>query len=427
LLSRAWRLLHSGCAALATMTMAVVGNMRNGTVSVSVPVAAPRKLERQKSSRQPACGPSPRAVAPGYSTERQTPRANMLGARPKHGKENNSGVQIVEKKGDVVVWGPARSQNGARLPRIICYGDSNTVGFCHDGRKFQPYGQTLVAELLEAGVRCEVAVCGLCSFTTQDMLKEKASKRVQPPLGPSGRGLLRMLEEDGVVDLVLIMTGTNDMGVQTSLPTTVQHIAQLHALCHDRGVPTVAISPTQGSGAGCREPRQRLADAIAKWAASATGVLDCLDVEDLVPRPVGKDGRSSLPASAAHWEHDDLHLSAAGSMELGRRLAPHASAWLQRLAADGANLPKAASKSPPCTVVVGPSRSNGSSVVAPAGRSPLGTLPRAAQIPVPMSPLMTSRSVSGCGFAMAHSPRSVPSFRRSQQTIFGQGAVQLCM
>merc|ERR1719491_1654151 len=112
----------------------------------------------------------------------------------------------------------------------------------------------------------------------------------------------------------------------------VQSVARLHAVCHERGVPTVAVAPTQGPGPKCRALRQQLADLLAAWAGPMAGVLDFLDVEDLLPRPCGKDGKANQPSAAAHWERDDLHFSAAGSLALGRRLAPHASAWLRAAA-----------------------------------------------------------------------------------------------
>jgi len=244
-----------------------------------------------------------------------------------------SNVQIVERKGEVVVWGPTgrNDKKSAPLPRIICYGDSNTVGYCNDGHRFEPYGKTMASELALAGMPCEVSVCGLCAYTTEDMLREKDSACVRPHVGPSGRGLRCMLDENGPADLVIIMTGTNDLGFHTPLPTILQHVMQLHAICHERGIPTVAVAATQGSGPACRAMRQRLADMIARWAKTSKFVFDFLDVEDLVPRPVGKEGASNYPGAAKHWEKDDIHLSAAGSVKLGRRLAPLASTWLKKL------------------------------------------------------------------------------------------------
>merc|ERR1712146_662257 len=91
----------------------------------------------------------------------------------------SSNVQMLEKKGDVVVWGPPREEQSEERHRIICYGDSNTAGFCKNGQKFQPYGKSLASHLEEMAVPCEVSVCGLCSFTTQDMLNERSSGNVR--------------------------------------------------------------------------------------------------------------------------------------------------------------------------------------------------------------------------------------------------------
>lgn len=320
-------------------------------------------------------------------------------------------MQIVEKKGDVVVWGPAggRGKQGARLPRIICYGDSNTAGYHSGGRKFQPYGQSLASELADMGMPCEVAVCGLCVFTTQDMLNERTSDRIKAQVGPHGRGLIRMLDEDGPVDLVILMTGTNDLGFQTPCAIIVQHMAQLHSICHQRGVSTVAIAATQISDRPCRKLRQQLADSVAKWAMSVSGVIDCLDVEDLCPRSCGKDGTSSIPGAAANWEPDDLHLSATGSIALGRRLASHALTWLQRLTPDGTDAVKLAARTKVCS----PSTSPGCSVsVQPAGRSPLTTRGLnhsektiAITPTVPTSPLQALRFTGACGLAFANGQR----------------------
>lgn len=327
-------------------------------------------------------------------------------------KENLS-VQIVEKKGDVVVWGPpahGRDRQGARLPRIICYGDSNTAGYHSGGREFQPYGQSLAAELADMGMPCEVAVCGLCSFTTQDMLNERANDHVRAQIGPHGRGLAKMLDQDGPVDLVIIMTGTNDLGFQMGLSTIMQHIAQLHGICHQRGVPTVSIAATQASARPSRQLRQQLADLLAKWAPSVSGVVDCLDVEELLPRPVGKDGTSSNPAAAVHWEPDDLHLSAAGSIALGRRLASFASSWLQR--------PASGEKE-----AVKPPRANGCSISTQAGgRTPLECLPRTRGLSPPsektaasrVSPLQVAHSSGSCGFALANGQRRQHHANRAQ-------------
>jgi len=355
--------------------------------SVSPPCGGPLQLQSRNCLMMQSTGPLQIPVSAGY------PGCAMLPVKTQCSDKENISAQIVEKKGDVVVWGPTngRDKQGARLPRIICYGDSNTAGYHRGGKAFQPYGQSLASELAEMGVPCEVAVCGLCSFTTQDMLNGQASNVVTTKMGPNGRGLARMLDEDGPVKLVIIMTGTNDLGVEMSPTSIVQDIAQLHGICHKRGVPTVSMAATQTSNHPWRGVRQQLADLVAKWAASVTSVLDSLDVEDIVPRPVGKDGASCNPTSAVHWEKDDLHLSSSGSTTLGRRLAPHVCTWLQRLAASSCNAAK-----PTCSPMTGHARAPLAAMnAAPSSANACSIIPSSASVqrhwrqgshPVPRSP-----------------------------------------
>lgn len=439
--------------------MAVLGNvLPSKQMSISVPSGEPLRprqsswtKESPKSSSRTTkfqslpCGAQAAASASSRSAAgtRYASNAKMQAKTQVNKQKENRGVQgrvqIVEKKGDVAVWGPSRSQEqqSVRMPRIICYGDSNTVGYHTEGLKFQPYGQSLASELLDAGLPCEVVVCGLCGFTTEDMLNERSSDCVKASIGPSGRGLERMLEEDGPVDLVIIMTGTNDMAMSSSLTTVVQDVAKLHAICHERDIPTVAIAPTQGTSRKCRALRQRLAELIAKWAAAATGVLDSLDVEDLLPRPISKDIGSSLTAAATHWEPDGLHLSAIGSIALGRRLASHVSSWLHRLAADGSDLLKSSPRAcgAPIPRNSGAATTRSTSTVIPAGHTtpPLQQLPRSvssSEVPVAnakVSALRCSRYSGSCGFTMVSSQRQRARTAPFPTAMLTQSRLQLCM
>jgi len=206
-----------------------------------------------------------------------------------------------------------------------------------------------------------------------------------------------MLDEDGPVELVIIMSGTNDLGFGASCSTIMQHLSQLHAVCHQRGNQTVAMAATySGATPQRRQQRQQLADAVAKWASATASVLDSVDVEELVVRPVGKNGASN-PGAQVHWETDDLHLSPAGSMALGRRLASHVSSWLQRAAPGKTGAPKR-----PCTT----KGSGNSKVSIPAStRQPLKTLQNTvstAQIPqkAAAGPARTAHRAAGCGLAV---------------------------
>jgi lysophospholipase L1-like esterase len=246
----------------------------------------------------------------------QMPRMGVLSSEIASG---SSRVRLLENKNGVQVWGPPRAEADEYRPRVVCYGDSNTAGFHSGGRAFEPYGKTLANSLAAAGVPCEVAVCGLCGFTTADMLHNSDSRRVTPQCGPAGRGLLRMIEEDPV-DLVIIMTGTNDLGHGTTPSTIAQQVEELHGICHDESIATVCLAPTTVSQRQMRASRQQLSDKLERWSCKARNVLDFLDVEDLLPR-----------SEPRYWEADDLHISSLGSRTLGSSLAPHASAWLQQL------------------------------------------------------------------------------------------------
>jgi len=131
-----------------------------------------------------------------------------------------------------------------------------------------------------------------------------------------------------------------------------------------------------------------LAQILRKWTESAPKVLACLDVEEMVPRVDGN----------GFWEADGLHLSAAGSNELGRRVAPQVSALLKQTDVTQANpasspliLPRACS--PPalsrtCTPFAQPCSSRATSP------SPLAQ-PRAISVPVEVVPIVDRRSKGG--------------------------------
>jgi hypothetical protein len=128
-------------------------------------------LASQKSMRRSSFGSFEAESQAPTALNKDIARCNSTLA-PTALNKDISNVQIVERQGEVVVWGPTHrnDKKSAPLPRIICYGDSNTVGYCNDGHRFEPYGKTMASELALAGMPCEVSVCGLCGYTTEDML-----------------------------------------------------------------------------------------------------------------------------------------------------------------------------------------------------------------------------------------------------------------
>jgi len=206
--------------------------------------------------------------------------------------------------------------------RILCYGDSNTAGFCLGGRRFEPYGKSLAEALTAMGMPCEAIVCGLSGLTAAEMAAKIDAAIIPDVVGWHGRGLVRTLEDEGPFDLALIMAGTNDLGCSVPAEAIVKHVSQLHAACHKRGVPTVALAPPTSLKKPLRAAREDLASLLASFARTSPGVVNCFDIEELLPRK----------AHNGFWEPDELHLSAAGSIELGRILAMRAFHLLSKLA-----------------------------------------------------------------------------------------------
>lgn len=207
----------------------------------------------------------------------------------------------------------------ARQPRILCYGDSNTAGFCDKGNRFKPYSEALAETLAAAGTCCEVRSCGLSGITTRDLVDGIAAAVLQDVAGRTGRGLARILDDDGPYDFAVILSGTNDLALGVSPHTIQSDLAQMHAACHERGTATIALIPPTNVGEWVRPVRQQLAQLHAIWARGMPNVVACLDAEELVPRKQG------------FWEKDEIHLSPSGSMELGRCLAPRILPHLKRL------------------------------------------------------------------------------------------------
>jgi len=216
---------------------------------------------------------------------------------------------------------------------ILCYGDSLTVGYCTQGRKFDPYGRTLALALGKAGIACQVAVCGHSGHSVAQMVANRNAQEVQDAAGLLGQGLERILAQAEVLpELVLLMAGTNDLGAGTDPQTICADISSLHDICHSRGIPTLVIAPPPAPGVqgASAARRQRLARLLEWWAQEAAGpeggpLATFVDPANLVPLGVA-DGEDGL------WDWDGLHLAPRGSRLLGRELAGIVAPLLQQQA-----------------------------------------------------------------------------------------------
>eukprot|EP00931_Biecheleriopsis_adriatica_P104384 TRINITY_DN79067_c0_g1_i1.p1 TRINITY_DN79067_c0_g1~~TRINITY_DN79067_c0_g1_i1.p1 ORF type:complete len:336 (+),score=50.92 TRINITY_DN79067_c0_g1_i1:26-1009(+) len=221
----------------------------------------------------------------------------------------------------VSFFAPTGGTANAAKCRLLCYGDSLTAGFCEQGRFFEPYGRNLAAALCAAlGVPSEVHVCGHSGHTAAQMVSNLDCYAVTDAGNQLGKGLRRCLDDAARrPELVLIMAGTNDLGLHYQPRAILQDIAKLHKVCHLQGVPTVALCPPPiVKNLSIEASRRVLCDLISAWARSAPNVLAAVDTERIVP--------SSSPGA---WDADLIHFSPNGSRLLGQQLVGKVLPYLQ--------------------------------------------------------------------------------------------------
>jgi len=148
---------------------------------------------------------------------------------------------------------------------------------------------------------------GLTGHTAKQMLRELDAPMAMDQCGIMGRGLRCLINEESTPDLVVIMAGTNDLGMHRSVDETFADVCQLHAACHACGVPTFAVSPPHYAK---RPECARLSQMLRAWSQQESMVKGFLDIEELVPS-----------SAMQFWDADKLHFSAAGCQHLGRKLA----------------------------------------------------------------------------------------------------------
>lgn len=200
---------------------------------------------------------------------------------------------------------------GGSVCRILCYGDSLTAGFFSEGQYFEPYGRTMVEQIGAAGRSCEVTVCGLNGMTAADMASAMGSTLVDV-CGIRWKGLARVLKEDGPFDLAIIMAGTNDLPNVVRRQALSQNLRCLHGICHQQGVPTLALAPPPipKMSALWEVERQLLVRQLEAELMALRCTVACVDPAEIVHA-----------ANASLWDADGLHFSQLGSCALGLGLA----------------------------------------------------------------------------------------------------------
>jgi hypothetical protein len=211
------------------------------------------------------------------------------------------------------------------------YGDSMTAGFpC-----YEPYAKSMVSTLAATGIYAEVVGCGLCGLTAVEMARGLDSPQLQDQFGRMGPGLRHLLEEQGPFDLVIVMAGTNDLGVpHATAEEVLASLQSMHGACWATGTPSVALSVPESSVTGTTQ----YPEAAVKWHAINNGLAAWAQAEQREnshTRPffVNTARLVSFDHAARArglWDPDSLHFTAAGSQEFGSKLAPVIAPCLQR-------------------------------------------------------------------------------------------------
>eukprot|EP00971_Amphidinium_carterae_P110821 2195253-Amphidinium_carterae.1 len=155
-----------------------------------------------------------------------------------------------------------------------------------------------------------VRVMGLSGKTARECMQGLQSSSIMDATGRKGKGLARLLAEEGSFDLAIIMLGTNDLGKSYSIQEIMSSIQQLHSVCHSMNIPTVVIAPPQLDHGSYRAQRNQLAQQLEAWSKSNQKIVGYVDCEAFCPR-----------RELSLWEPDKIHLSPLGSQTLGRSLA----------------------------------------------------------------------------------------------------------
>jgi lysophospholipase L1-like esterase len=184
--------------------------------------------------------------------------------------------------------------------RVFAFGDSLTAGYVQDSSKLYPYANAL-RETLEPL---------LLADTTDDSSTVTVDHEGRP--GWTSAALYEILPDDLPYDVMIILAGTNDLGMGLSAATIGSHLQDLHVAALRRGVGrTMAIeippSAYQQHYADARELASAINHAMKEWNDPRITV---------VPFPFPYDSQDQ------RWHQDGLHLTEAGYNALGQYLAP---------------------------------------------------------------------------------------------------------
>jgi lysophospholipase L1-like esterase len=197
-----------------------------------------------------------------------------------------------------------------REVRVLCLGNSLTAGHCGFMQPDRPWAAGMArhaSELSGGSVRVHGRALGLTGYSTTELIEEVEAKP----------WLLQLQS----TDLVMIMSGTNDIGrlseesdPAAAVAAVMKNLAFLHQMCHDAGVPTIAMTILESGAAKRLSWLGTMHGALNTAIKGQFGSSDRTFVVDAC-RALPFDGASCL------WADDGLHLTEDGYSTLGRRLA----------------------------------------------------------------------------------------------------------
>eukprot|EP00929_Paragymnodinium_shiwhaense_P000945 TRINITY_DN101145_c0_g1_i1.p1 TRINITY_DN101145_c0_g1~~TRINITY_DN101145_c0_g1_i1.p1 ORF type:complete len:460 (-),score=44.24 TRINITY_DN101145_c0_g1_i1:490-1869(-) len=276
---------------------------------VASPPVAPMLVSWQASA--PAAPTQEAAGHSAYPRQGSVPASYHAQLAKRHAREKGPLPRQALASMPVAFFSGARAEEAE--VRILCYGDSLTAGFCSGGAFFEPYGKALADTLGTLGLPTEVEVCGHNGGLASEFA-QKMESSLMDVTGCHGKGLKRILSDDGPFDLVIIMAGTNDIAKNAHPEEVLRSVRCLHNECHRHGIPTVAMAPPPFSFAKAETTRRHFAHLLRDWAAStlARGRVNFQDAGALVQAP---------PGYGWMWEPDRLHFNPSGYQRLGEALA----------------------------------------------------------------------------------------------------------
>ena len=207
----------------------------------------------------------------------------------------SSGVQALQSQP------PTPRSPSTKQHRILCYGDSLTAGTTTDSYTLHPYAPFLEQGLKESGRNVLVRHVGLPGWTAQHMVDTIADDK----------GLEYQIRrvKDPSLSLVIILSGTNDLGHLRSQEEITKSVLKLHATAFDNQVPATLAIAIPPSGYTSQNSQAR---------AVAEGVNDALLANsDNEPRMHFIPFPFEFERNGENWSSDTLHFSPKGYQRLG--------------------------------------------------------------------------------------------------------------